>query len=67
MLTDFDALPAPRRKLARYYLLGPQARERVVDWERVATETAAILRLEDDRLLADLVGELTLTYPEFSG
>ncbi|GAA3045337.1 helix-turn-helix transcriptional regulator [Streptomyces roseofulvus] len=72
VLTDFDALPAPRRNLARYYLLDPQARERVGDWERIAAETVAILRLEagrhpDDRQLADLVGELTLLSPEFSG
>ncbi|MFI8320629.1 helix-turn-helix transcriptional regulator [Streptomyces sp. NPDC085529] len=72
VLTDFEALPAPRRNLARYYLLDPRARERVGDWERIAAETVAILRLEagrypDDRLLADLVGELTLRSPEFSG
>jgi transcriptional regulator with XRE-family HTH domain len=71
VLTDFDALPAPRRNLARYYLLDPQARERVGDWERIAAETAAMLRLEagrypDDRQLADLVGELTVQSPEFS-
>jgi transcriptional regulator with XRE-family HTH domain len=72
VLTDFDALPANRRNLARYYLLDPEARERVGDWERIAAETVAILRLEagrypSDRQLADLVGELTLLSPEFSG
>ncbi|WP_418955260.1 helix-turn-helix domain-containing protein [Streptomyces tritici] len=72
VLTDFDALPANRRNLARYYLLDPGARERVGDWERIAAETVAILRLEagrypQDRQLADLVGELTLCSPEFSG
>ncbi|MFI6688956.1 helix-turn-helix transcriptional regulator [Streptomyces sp. NPDC050485] len=71
VLTDFDALPAPRRNLARYYLLDPQARERVLDWDRIAAETVAVLRLEagrypDDRQLAELVGELTLKSPEFS-
>ncbi|MFF4380276.1 helix-turn-helix domain-containing protein [Kitasatospora sp. NPDC001547] len=71
VLTDFEALPATRRNLARYYLLDPQARERVGDWERIAAETVAILRLEagrypGDRRLADLVGELTLGCPEFS-
>ncbi|MFI7134098.1 helix-turn-helix domain-containing protein [Nonomuraea sp. NPDC050153] len=71
VLTDFDALPAPRRNLALYYLLDPQAREKVGDWERVAAETVAVLRLEagrhpHDRRLADLVGELTLKSPEFS-
>ncbi|MDP9868761.1 MULTISPECIES: helix-turn-helix transcriptional regulator [Streptosporangium] len=72
VLTDFDALPATRRNLARYYLLDPQARERVGDWEKIAAETVAMLRLEagrypNDRQLADLVGELTLLSPEFSG
>lgn len=71
VITDFDALPAPRRNLARYYLLDPEARERVGDWERIAAETVAMLRLEagrspQDRQLADLVGELTLKSPEFS-
>jgi transcriptional regulator with XRE-family HTH domain len=72
VLTDFDALPAARRNLARYYLLDPQARERVGEWEKIAAETVAILRLEagrypGDRQLADLVGELTLRSPEFPG
>jgi hypothetical protein len=72
VITDFDALPANRRNLARYYLLDSQARERVGDWERIASETVAILRFEAaryprDRQLADLVGELTLRCPEFTG
>ncbi|MGW6741358.1 helix-turn-helix transcriptional regulator [Streptomyces sp. NPDC055025] len=71
ILTDFDALPVTRRNLARYYLLDPAARDRVGDWDRIAAETVAILRLEagrypHDRQLADLVGELTLRSPEFS-
>lgn len=71
VLTDFDALPVSQRNLARYYLLDPQARERTGDWERIAAETVAILRLEagrypHDRRLADLVGELTVRSPEFS-
>jgi transcriptional regulator with XRE-family HTH domain len=71
VLTDFEALPVPQRNLARYYLLDPDARERVGDWARIAAETVAILRLEagrhpHDRRLADLVGELTLRSPEFT-
>ncbi|MGA5760378.1 helix-turn-helix transcriptional regulator [Nonomuraea bangladeshensis] len=71
VLTDFEALPVPQRNLARYYLLDPAARERTGDWERIAAETVAMLRLEagrypGDRRLADLVGELTLRCPEFS-
>ncbi|MCK2220956.1 helix-turn-helix transcriptional regulator [Actinomadura sp. ATCC 31491] len=71
VLTDFEALPVPRRNLARWYLLDPEARERTGDWARIAAETVAVLRLEagrypEDRRLADLVGELTLRSPEFS-
>ncbi|MGV9349916.1 helix-turn-helix transcriptional regulator [Streptomyces spiralis] len=71
VLTDFEALPVQRRNLARYYLLDPEARERTGDWEQVAAETVAMLRLEagrcpQDRRLADLIGELTLNSPEFS-
>ncbi|MEV0662362.1 helix-turn-helix domain-containing protein [Actinomadura luteofluorescens] len=71
VLTDFDALPATKRNLARYYLLDPAARDQVGDWERIAAETVAVLRLEagrhpHDRQLADLVGELTVKSPEFS-
>ncbi|MER6443478.1 hypothetical protein ABT275_45570 [Streptomyces sp. NPDC001185] len=54
-----------------YHLLDPEARERTGDWEQVACETVAMLRLEagrypGDRRLADLIGELTLNSPEFS-
>ncbi|MFI7416542.1 helix-turn-helix transcriptional regulator [Nonomuraea sp. NPDC049684] len=71
VLTDFEALPVPQRNLARYYLLDPEARTRTGDWERIAAETVAMLRLEagrhpHDRRLADLVGELSLRSPEFS-
>ncbi|MEU8717951.1 helix-turn-helix transcriptional regulator [Streptomyces sp. NPDC048663] len=70
VLADFDALPVQRRNLARYYLLDPQGRERTGEWEQVACETVAMLRLEagrcpGDRRLADLIGELTLKSPEF--
>jgi transcriptional regulator with XRE-family HTH domain len=72
VITDFEALPAPRRNLARYYLLDPEARERTGDWRRAAAETVAVLRLEagrypTDRRLADLIGELTVGSPEFPG
>jgi transcriptional regulator with XRE-family HTH domain len=71
VLTDFESLPATRRNLARYYLLDPEAPERVGNWEQIAAETVAMLRLEagrypNDRQLADLVGELTLQCPQFS-
>ena len=72
VITDFDAMPASKRNFARFMLLDSAARELYRDWETLAAETVAILRLEagqrpDDRQLADLVGELTLRCPEFSG
>ncbi|HEY3483523.1 MAG TPA: helix-turn-helix transcriptional regulator [Streptomyces sp.] len=72
VLTDFDALPATQRNLARFYLLDPTAREKVLEWDRIGAETVAMLRFEagrhpNDRRLADLVGELTLRCPEFTG
>lgn len=70
VITDFDTLPAARRNLARYYLLDPEARERVVDWPTVARDSVAVLRFyagrhPEDRQLADLVGDLMLGCPEF--
>ncbi|MCD0444026.1 helix-turn-helix transcriptional regulator [Glycomyces sp. A-F 0318] len=72
VVADFEAMPAARRNLARYYLLDPEARERVVDWETIARDSVAMLRFDagkhpEDRRLADFVGELTLGCPEFSG
>ena len=68
VITDFDAMPAARRNLARFVFLDPAARELYPEWETLAAETAAILRLEagarpNDRQLA----ELTLRCPQFSG
>ncbi|MFC0432317.1 helix-turn-helix transcriptional regulator [Kutzneria buriramensis] len=72
VLTDFDALPPAERNLARYLLLDPESRSRSDEWERYASETVAMLRLEashhpKDKQLADLIGELMVRSPEFSG
>jgi transcriptional regulator with XRE-family HTH domain len=72
VIADFEAMPAARRNLVRFYLLDPEARERVVDWATMARDSVAMLRYDagrhpDDRRLADLVGELTLGCPEFGG
>lgn len=72
VIADFDAMPAKQRNMARWSLLSPEAKELVVDWEGMARDNVAALRYEagrhpEDRQLADLVGELTLTCPEFSG
>ncbi|SOD66634.1 Transcriptional regulator, contains XRE-family HTH domain [Streptomyces zhaozhouensis] len=70
VMTDFDALPVKQRSIARFILLNPEARHRLVDWEQGAAETVAMLRLEagrspHDRQLTDLVGELMVRSPEF--
>ena len=72
VIWDFEALPAAERNMARFYLLNPEARERIHDWERAAADTVAVLRFEagrhpGDRQLADLIGELTVRCPEFTG
>jgi transcriptional regulator with XRE-family HTH domain len=72
VLTDFDAMPAGQRNLARYLMLDPEARSGSDEWERYASETVAMLRLDasrhpNDKQLADLIGELTVRCPEFSG
>jgi transcriptional regulator with XRE-family HTH domain len=71
VIADFEAMPAADRNMARYTLLDPVARERLIDWERAAADTVAVLRFEagrhpGDRRLADLVGELSAGCPEFS-
>ncbi|MFJ9587828.1 helix-turn-helix transcriptional regulator [Streptomyces acidicola] len=71
LITDFDALPHRDRNLARFVLLNPAARDLYEDWGQVAETFAASLRLaaghhRDDRLLNELVGELSIKVPEFS-
>ncbi|WP_026922212.1 helix-turn-helix transcriptional regulator [Glycomyces arizonensis] len=72
VIADFDAMPAAERNIARFTLLNPAARERIADWEQAGADTVAVLRFQagrhpGDRQLADLVGELTVRCPEFSG
>jgi MmyB-like transcription regulator ligand binding domain len=55
---------------ARFCFLDPSARGFYADWEKVATDAAAILRSEAgrdpyDRDLSDLVGELSTRSEEF--
>ncbi|MPY52429.1 helix-turn-helix transcriptional regulator [Streptomyces acidicola] len=71
LIIDFDALPHRDRNLARFVLLHPAARDLYTDWDRVAETFVASLRLAsghhpDDRLLNELVGELSIKVPEFS-
>ncbi|MFC5823513.1 transcriptional regulator [Nonomuraea insulae] len=58
--------PGPRRpaNTTRFLYLDPAAREFFVDWDRIANDAAAMLRLEagrnpHDEALIELVGELS--------
>ncbi|MCG7207230.1 helix-turn-helix transcriptional regulator [Streptomyces arenae] len=71
LITDFDALPYRERNFARFVLLHPAAQDLYQDWDQVAEAFVASLRLAagrhpDDRLLNELVGELSVKVPEFS-
>lgn len=71
LLCDFDALPRRERNHARWVFLDPDARERYLDWESVARENVAALRMyagryPDDPELAALVGELTVRSAAFA-
>ncbi|THV42763.1 helix-turn-helix domain-containing protein [Glycomyces buryatensis] len=71
VITDFESRPAASRNMARFVLLEPAARERVVDWEAAARDIVAILRFESgrypgDRQLADLIEELQTGSPDFA-
>jgi transcriptional regulator with XRE-family HTH domain len=71
LLCDFDLLEPRERNHARWVFLDPVARERYVDWEAVARDNVAALRLDagrypDDPALNELIGELSVKSPEFS-
>jgi transcriptional regulator with XRE-family HTH domain len=70
LIGDFESRPSTGRNLARFLFLEPHARELYVEWEQVAADTAAMLRMDagrypDDPQLAALVGELSIQSPEF--
>ncbi|MDX3077545.1 helix-turn-helix transcriptional regulator [Streptomyces sp. NPDC088354] len=70
LITDFDALPARERNLTRWILLDEAARSLYPDWEQVAEEMTAILRLDagrhpEDTRTAELVGELAMKSRHF--
>ncbi|MCQ8187901.1 helix-turn-helix transcriptional regulator [Streptomyces rugosispiralis] len=72
LIADFDAMPYRERNLTRWIVLSPEARELYADWERLAAEMTAILRLDagrypDDARTAELVGELTMKSTYFRG
>ncbi|MEU1502200.1 helix-turn-helix transcriptional regulator [Streptomyces sp. NPDC005732] len=70
LIRDFDALPHRERNMAAFQFLDPAARDLYADWEAVATDSVAMLRLyagrhPDDPLLTDLIGRLSIKSPEF--
>jgi transcriptional regulator with XRE-family HTH domain len=72
LITDFAALAPRERNQARFVFLDPYARELYGDWETVAADTAAMLRMEagrrpSDRELGDLIGELSVRSADFRG
>lgn len=71
LVVDFAALPVEERNHARFVFLEPHARELYTDWDEVAADTAAMLRVDagqypDDPELGRLVGELSIRSPEFA-
>ncbi|MFD9001553.1 helix-turn-helix transcriptional regulator [Streptomyces sp. NPDC059582] len=70
LIADFDAMPANERNQTRFLFLDPAAVELYADWETVAADTAAMLRMDagrhpEDRQLAELVGELAVRSERF--
>ncbi|KDN75789.1 XRE family transcriptional regulator [Streptomyces olindensis] len=61
-----------RPNIARYIFLDPGARDFFVDWDAATAATTALLRAEagrepHDRVLRELIGELSTLSPEFRG
>ncbi|GGX59632.1 transcriptional regulator [Streptomyces minutiscleroticus] len=70
LIDDFDAMPAAERNLARWMFLDPRARTVYPDWEEIAAQTVAVLRVaageEPDPALTGLVGELSSRSDDFA-
>jgi transcriptional regulator with XRE-family HTH domain len=65
LFTDFEARPHRERNFARFVFLDQAARTLYADWERVAGDCVAALRLyagrhPDDPQLTELIGELSV-------
>ncbi|WP_459547569.1 helix-turn-helix transcriptional regulator [Nocardia sp. X0981] len=70
LVADFDTMPSTERNQARFVFLDPHARELYVEWEQVAADTAAMLRMDagrypEDPELGRLVGDLSIRSSEF--
>jgi len=71
LVVDFAALPPRERNMPRLMFLDEETRRLYPDWETVARETVAFLRLtagrsREDAELAELVGELSLASRDFA-
>ncbi|MFG3089760.1 helix-turn-helix domain-containing protein [Streptomyces antibioticus] len=65
LLTDFSRLTDEQRNYARLVFSDSEMRRRYMNWEKVAPDCVAFLRMEaarhpDDPLLSQLVGELSI-------
>lgn len=72
LIFDFSTLPVAERNYIRWVLLHPHARELFRDWEVVAADMVAALRMEagrypNDQGISGLVGELAVKSKEFPG
>ncbi|MEV6568435.1 helix-turn-helix transcriptional regulator [Streptomyces kronopolitis] len=70
LLFDFAARSRRERNMARFVFLEPSSRDLFAEWEGKARETVGYLRLDagrwpDDRVLSELVGELSMKSEEF--
>lgn len=70
LIADFAAMAAADRNQARFVFLDTHARELYVEWDQVAADTAAMLRMDagrhpDDPALGQLVGDLAIQSPDF--
>lgn len=71
MITDFGQVPAKHRNYVRILFTDPAMRTLYNDWELVAKTAVAQLRMDaakypDDPRLTSLVGELSVTDPQFA-
>jgi hypothetical protein len=70
LITDFGALESEHRSMVRLAFLDPAFRSLYGDWERVAQDCVASLRMEagqnpNDPHVTELVGELSVKDPDF--
>ncbi|MEW2318249.1 helix-turn-helix domain-containing protein [Streptomyces bauhiniae] len=70
LITDFSRIPQEQRNYVRLIFSDSTVRSRYVDWESMARDCVAFLRMEaarnpDDPRLTALVGELSVKDPHF--